>query len=322
MTRVDTALPLQELLSDAGAAARILSPRDVQITPPSGARIDVRLVFLSRPPTAREMRQQVAAAAAGTTIGFVTPRINSISRRVALADPRVALFGTTDGVVILRGEELTPAADDRQPNSGHRRVSAALFALQRVLTRTPEPRFQSELARECGVSQVTVSNLLAADSGLAEKTTRGWIARDPRSLLDRFLTDYPGAGGLSQLWYSSRPVIEQAERAWKSGPRALLSGDSAADAIAPWRIPTSAVLYAETSLPLESSGFAETDSPEATLRVVVPADRTLWATATAWYPTGRTVDPLIAAWDLKRTGGSDVDEAVDHLLDKELAWFR
>ena len=322
MTRADTAMPLQELLSDAGAAVRILGPRDVQITPPSGARIDVRLVFLSRPPTAGEMRQQVAAAAAGTTIGFVAPRINSINRRVALADPRVALFGTTDGVVILRGEELTPAAEIRQQIGGNRRAPYALFALRRILTRTPEPRFQTDLARECGVSQVTVSNLLAADSSLAEKTTRGWIARDPRALLDRFLAEYPGPGGLSQLWYSNRPVIEQSERASTSDPTALLSGDSAADTLAPWRIPTLAVVYAARSLPLESSGFAETDSPEATLRVVVPADRTLWATASAWYPTGRTVDPLIAAWDLGRTGGSDVDEAVDRLLDKELAWLR
>ncbi|QHC57721.1 hypothetical protein [Rathayibacter sp. VKM Ac-2760] len=117
-------------------------------------------------------------------------------------------------------------------------------------------------------------------------------------------------------------MTEQAERASKTGRRALLSGDSAADALAPWRIPTFAVLYAESSLPLESAGFAETDSPEATLRVVVPADRTIWATAAAWYPSGRTVDPLIAAWDLRQSGGSDADEAVDRLLDEELAWLR
>lgn len=315
--------PLHELLLDAGIAVRIISARDLRITTSSGDEIDAHLVFTPRPPTPSEVRKHALGTASGAVTAFVSPRANSITRRLALDDPRLALFGLDDGTVIVQGEDLTVAKDDRQTSGRRRRVSYALFALQRTLARTREPRFQNDLAHECGVSQMTISKLLGADPLLAQRTGQGWVARDRRALAERFLAEYPGPGGLSQLWYSIRPVIEQAEQASASGLRALLSGDSAADRLAPWRVPRLAVLYADRSLPLEASGFAETDSREATLRVHVPMDQTIWATADAWYPRGRTVDPLIAAWDLQRSGGPDADEAVERLLSKEVTtWLR
>lgn len=323
MSPSDTSTRLQEMLLDAGLVVRITSARDLRITTSAGEEIDLRLVVTRRPPTPAEVRKHASGTAPDAVTAFVSPRTNDITRRLALDDPRLALFGLDDGTVIVRGDDLTVEKDDRPTGTERRRVSYALFALQRTLARTREPRFQADLARECGVSQMTVSKLLRADPLLAEKTEQGWIAHDPRALADRFLAEYPGPGGLSQLWYSIRPVVEQAERASTSGPRALLSGDSAADRLAPWRVPRTAVVYADRSLPLEAVGFAETDSREATLRVQVPMDETIWATATAWYPRGHTVDPLIAAWDLRRSGGPDADEAVEHLLSKAMTtWLR
>lgn len=311
---------LTELLLDAGVAVRIVSARELVLTPPSGSRTPVRLVPLTRPPTSSEMRDRALGAPDGIAIGFVTPRSNSISRRLALEDPRLAVFGVDDGTVIVAGKDLTVEKADL---AAHRpgRVSYGRFALYRTLARTRAPRSQAVLASECGVSQMTVSKLLTADGNLARRTGRGWTAVDPRALAARFLAEYPGPGGLVQAWYSTAPITEQAQTAAKFGEHVLLSGDSAADRLAPWRIPRSAMISAPESLPLENDGFAETDSREATLRVSVPADRTIRSTAHAWYPGGGTVDPLVAAWDLRTSGGADAEDAAEHLLRREVpAW--
>ncbi|QHF25497.1 hypothetical protein GTU73_16850 [Rathayibacter sp. VKM Ac-2804] len=312
MSRDDLSARLSELLLDVGLSTRITGFRELRITTPSGADLHVRLVITPRPPTASEMRAQAKRSTDGTVTGFVVPRANAIARRLALDDPRLALFGTDDGTVILDRQDLSSATDERP--AVPRRVPYARFALLRALIRTREPRSQTELAAECGVSQMSISKLLRADPLLAERTEHGWTARDPQALIRRFLAEYPGPGGLSQYWYSVRPVVEQAELAAAAGVPALLSGDTAADLLAPWRIPRSAVLYTDRGLALESVGFAETDSREATLRVVIPRDPTIRATAAAWTPGGRTVDPLLTAWDVLASGGADADDAVDRLL--------
>jgi hypothetical protein len=313
---------LSELLLDTGIAADISDARHLRIALPFRDVIHVHVVVGSRPPTPSEMRARRASADPGTVTGFVTPRVNAAARRVALEDTRFALFGLDDGVVILGGEERSTRGEE----PAHRispRAPYARFALYRALVRTREPRSQTTLAGECGVSQMSISKLLAADPALAGRTSGGWLAHDPTSLVERFLADYPGPGGLSEFWFSPRPVVEQGEIASTTDVSVLLSGDTAADRLAPWRIPRRARVYCDHSLPLEEAGFGRTDPREASLHVTIPADRTIRATATAWYPDGRTVDPLVAAWDLRSTGGADSSEAVDRLLSTAMtSWTR
>ena len=55
----------------------------------------------------------------------------------------------------------------------------------------------------------------------------------------------------------------------------------------------------------------------ASLEYIVPADPTLWATAAAFAPERgdpRAADPLICAYDVRRTGGPDADDAVAQLV--------
>jgi len=76
---------------------------------------------------------------------------------------------------------------------------------------------------------------------------------------------------------------------------------------------SSAVVYARTGLDLARVGFSETTPENATLEYVVPADPTIWSTARAWTSavSGWTADPVLAAWDVQRTGGPDAADAAD-----------
>lgn len=95
----------------------------------------------------------------------------------------------------------------------------------------------------------------------------------------------------------------------------LVSGDPAADLIAPWRVGSRAVVYARTGLDLARLGFSETNQANATLEYVIPADQTIWSTARAWAreATAWTTDPVLASWDVRRTTGADAAEAVERI---------
>lgn len=66
---------------------------------------------------------------------------------------------------------------------------------------------------------------------------------NPGPAFDELVRDYPGPGGQSCYWWSSSPVSEQAQYLADRG--ALLSGDFAADRIAPWRMPERVVAMAQ-----------------------------------------------------------------------------
>ncbi|WKK70516.1 hypothetical protein Q0F99_11670 [Rathayibacter oskolensis] len=315
---------VSEVLLEAGAAIRVLDARRLWITVPGIVEAEVVLISRSTPPTTAEMRTRSAASTDQRITAYVTPRTSVATRRAALVDPGLALIGTGDRVVILGGRDLSSqSGSGASPRAQRHRPPWGRFALYRALSRTAVGRSQAHLAQECGVSQMAVSKILRADPSLAEKSNRGWVARDPVDVARRFLDEYPGPGGVSQLWYSGKPILEQARAALAAGAKALPSGDVTADHVAPWRRPRFAVLYAESGLPLDSLGFAESDPGEATLRVTVPEDRTIWSTAQAWYPGGESADPILAAWDVLNSGGADAEEAADHLLARELtAWTR
>ena len=95
----------------------------------------------------------------------------------------------------------------------------------------------------------------------------------------------------------------------------IVSGDPAADLLAPWRVARRAVVYARTGLDLARLGFSETTPENATLEYVVPADPTIWSTARAWTSavSGWTADPVLVAWDVQRTGGADAADAVERI---------
>ncbi|MGA3526449.1 MarR family transcriptional regulator [Melissospora conviva] len=199
------------------------------------------------------------------------------------------------------------------------------FTLVRRLVQIPHAT-QRQLAALSGVSQPRVSQALRAlaDKGLVQRTSAGWAIRDLDEALRWWLATYPGPGGISTYWYGLGTPIDQAQRAvstfattYRSG--IVVSGDVAADLLAPWRTPARAVLYARTGIDLPDAGYVPTGAEEATLEFTVPKDPGLWPDPAAPPTKGAGLplaDPLQILWDVRRSPGADSDDAVQHLWDE------
>lgn len=255
---------------------------------------------------------------------LAVPRASASVIALAESEPRLSVVSLDAGVVVWRGDRLAPTESEPRAASMHasfRRKPWGRWALMRILALASEALPQTILAGEVGISQPAVSQALSRLGASVERTSGGWRARDRSLMWDAFLSEYPGPGGITSYWYGLESVNQQAadaiESARTSSIDALLSGDSAVDLLSPWRIPVRGVVYARSALDLRRHAFAESAPERATMEVVVPADSSLWATASSWPPK-ETVDPLIAAWDLLHSGGPDARESAERLKDRVL----
>jgi hypothetical protein len=335
-TRTVTASDGIDLLSALGVNV-IVRDADTVTLGLDGRRTIARVHVRRSPPSRWDIRRDVdsnrARDAHPGILLYVVPKATAALADGALADPTIAVVSVQDRVVILRGkrmEEVLPtglaaARQGAAPTRG--RVAWGRYALLRVLLRTSRPRTQMDLAAECGVSQVTISNGLRTLDTAVVRDEGGWRALRPETLWAQFLAEYPGPQGITSYWLGLEPIVRQAKTVRDAAAEVdgLVSGDPAADLIAPWRVGSRAVIYARTGLDLARLGFAETTPEKATLEYVVPADPTIWSTARAWSATalGFTTDPALAAWDVQRTGGPDAADAVERIRRTVLAgWLK
>lgn len=187
---------------------------------------------------------------------------------------------------------------------------------------------QADLAARSGISQPRVSQVLKelSGEGLVERVvaagTSRWSVTGWDALLGRWLSTYPGPGGIPTYWYGLDAPADQARAAVRqlteaAGADAVVSGEVAADLLAPWRRPARAVVYARDGADLGDVELAPAGAAEATLELIVPADPGVWPAppsedfADAELPLA---DPLQVLWDLHRTAGVDAGEAADRLV--------
>ena len=289
------------------------------LTLPDGRQLPTRVRVSRRPPTPTVLTRLLATPDPVRRVLVVTPRATAHLWTVAMIG-EVDVIAVDEDLLILAGVryDVTKAeAPASTPTPGARgRKPWVRWALARALLLSDTAQTQHRLAEMLGVSQQAVS-LALKQLQAVRRTEHGWLAASPDELLADYLAGYPGPGGAVTYWYGLDPVITQATTAvefcTQQGISVLVSGDAAADVYAPWRLPTRAMLYTDRFVDLSAAGFSPATEAEHTLAVQVPADPTLWHTATMIEPA-LLADPLITAGDVLRTGGPDGAEAADHVL--------
>lgn len=196
---------------------------------------------------------------------------------------------------------------------------ATFTVVRRLLAVAPVT--QVELAGLVGVGQPRVSRILGMlrGIGLVEQAASGWRPADWDGLVNWWLAHYRGPAGVTSYWYSLDDVATQAARVLQvlaGVPEAapVVSGDAAADLLAPWRRPEYLTVYVKAATSLASAGFVPVGSPvEATLTLCAAKDPGVWLPE-PWIIGGVPVaDPLQVAHDLTSSPAVDSDEAVAQL---------
>lgn len=270
----------------------------------------------SRPPYPSEF----TVPAAGNAL-LVAPRLTPA------VEARLAELGwswaTGAGQVRVRfGEHVItpePAPEPAIPPAVIR-GTAAFLALRRLLA---SPMRQGDLAAAMGVSQPRASRVLSdlAGQGLVARDDGRWQVRDWDQAAAAWLARYPGPGGTVTWWSAldTDPWALTLTALSVLPAEAVVSGDTGADLIAPWRRPARAVIYTPGWHDLERAGLVQAGAPGSTvITVCVPEDRGVWPaepfTRTFRDRRVNAADPFQVLWDVRRTGDADSAEAAGHLL--------
>jgi hypothetical protein len=288
------------------------------------------------------LREQFAGQ---TPLLLIAPTISEASAR-ALEDAgwswigRSRRAGTAHGWLKFRHAGVRLGEPSGEPEEGRAarpgRIPWGRLGLVRVLL-TGSAMSQHELAAATGLSQPGVSIALKdlAGRGMVGVKDRGsaarWEPTDLRGLLNEWLEAYPGPRGISTYWHGLDPLQEQTRSAVSllearasqqgSGKPPVVSGDAAADLIAPWRRPVRATIYVAHGADLNPLGLTPAIPEEATIEVVVPEDQLVWPKEVAQRllhhlkpaPLYALADPFQIIYDVRRASGIDADLAMHHL---------
>ncbi|MEZ5380196.1 MAG: HTH domain-containing protein [Microthrixaceae bacterium] len=200
---------------------------------------------------------------------------------------------------------------------------AGTSAVVRLLIALDEPITGVAIAREVGVSQPRVSQVLAQlrHKGAVVASPNGYRG-DTARLLDLHLAHAkPYLVEPESYWYSTRPLMDQARRvlttAASSQVRIAFSADLGPDLLAPWRHPTLSIVYADGQIPMELAGMVPAEGLTDASLVMRITDKSASLAATQpWIAEAEALplaDPTQQWWDLKHLSGEDRDEAADRL---------
>jgi hypothetical protein len=220
--------------------------------------------------------------------------------------------------VHIRSSERPPQRRGRLPMG-----PANLRIIRTVLGRSAIRDWATgALAQQTGASPAVVNQTMRKLGALdlCSHTARGWWAIDAAALLDRFMTDYPGPGGTERYYYGDADLRVLAVRltsAYRVG--VAVSADLGPDLIAPYRIPTTLVVYTRPNVKLAARGELVEVSTLGAANVVqvFPKDETVFPRESLLGSTTQgdvqLADPVQMIWDLERLGGEDRDNAVHEM---------
>jgi len=208
------------------------------------------------------------------------------------------------------------------------RVTAAVLG---CLVENPQPMRQTEIAIAVEATQARVSQVLDETdrSGLTARSRQGWQVTHPATAFDTCVSQISRRTTLAG-WYSLESGPQQIEScidtAQRNEAEYRVSGDWAADRLAPWRIPRLAIIHTDRHLDLETAGFVPSELGDATLLTALGPILQQWRTdpriathmagspTTDWHfaPVHDIAHQILAA------GGPDATEAVSELRDRFL----
>ncbi|WP_433213200.1 hypothetical protein ACQP00_01545 [Dactylosporangium sp. CS-047395] len=309
-----------ELLLDADLDRRVLNSAEVEITSGDRAWSRRQVMLLRHSPSPHEIDRALATLRPHLDgLLFVVARAGRALRQATERDERIAYAAVDDAVVGFLRE--THRADRQRPAGQVHpgRTSWVRLAMLRLFALGPSaPLLQVQIAQRLGVSHVAVGKQLPLPEELVTRTATGWQVVDRAACWDRFMADYPGSRGLVTYWSATGDLTAQLERIEQVVHAPVVSGDFAADLYAPWRRPGRIVAYVSEQPALERHGFATVRAADATVELRTPRDPTVLAMSRELGSRHRYADPLIAAWDLRRSSGGDVESAVGQLRARAL----
>lgn len=197
------------------------------------------------------------------------------------------------------------------------------LALVRWLVHLPNDGVSAtNLAAHAGVSQPRASQVLKrlVDLELVEHPSRfEWTVHRER-VLERFLDDYRGPQATAQFYYSLKSPNEAAAELFASLGKmdgAFVSGDVAADLLAPHKSPERLLVYQMAPWKALPKGWVEAAGPEdSNITVANPRDDSVATVVLEREFKGQTIklaDPTQVLWDLQQAGGDDRLDAAEKL---------
>ena len=253
-----------------------------------------RLLLLAPAVSARAAR-----AATGRGISFlrVPAGADAVVSGTLIAD---------DGTRLDLGGRVEAAPTPRPPG----RVPWAAYDAAFQLLAEPASS-QAALAARVGVSQPRIAQIMARWEGRVTRTEQGWTATP--GLRQWLVTSYPPSGRVRLTYLTLDPLVPLAERLSsrlrEHGVEHAVSGDVAADRLAPWARPQALHVWARSAVDLTADGVTPAPEAEANVVVQIPEDPYLLRR------TRRAGDlTVLAPWrvwlDLAQRGQ---DEAAEHL---------
>jgi len=252
----------------------------VILTGPSGER-KYLLRILTRPPGPAQVAKAASDASGAQLPGLlIAPKASPAAQHAALR-AGVSLLLAPDSIgQLTRGHLFTPSGDLltlAETTAATARPGPRPWATIAIATYLLEGNAstQDALAGRAGVSQARISQVLHALERWVQRTDRGWTVTDTAALA-QWLAEQPPPGRTATTWLGlDDPAPAAATVAhWLTARNVsyALSGDVAADLLAPWARPTRALVYVDQALDLTPLGLTPAPPDAATLELVVPDD--------------------------------------------------
>jgi len=315
-------------LAEHDLAVSMPDAHHVILTGPSGER-KYFLRIHTRPPGPAQIVQAAADARTEHLPGLlIAPKASPAAQHAALR-AGVSLLLAPDSVgQFTRGHLITPSGDlltlaettataVRRGRRPWATIAIATYLLE------GDTSTQDALARRAGVSQARTSQVLHALERWVQRTERGWTATDPAGLT-QWLAEQSPPGRTATTWLGlDDPAPTAATVAhWLTAQNVnyALSGDVAADLLAPWARPTHALVYVDQALDLTPLGLTPAPSEAATLELVVPDDPYVLRDARQ-LPSDLVIAHPWRIWaDTAARGNTDAADALrTHLLGERTA---